>query len=72
MPNITQHANGLAKWSEADIEALMETGKTPGFDAVGGDMAAVVRNTAQLSPDDRKAMAHYLKLLPAVERRRGN
>jgi mono/diheme cytochrome c family protein len=66
VPNISQHANGLADWSEADIEELLESGRTPGFDEVGGDMAAVVRNTAQLSPDDRKAMAHYLKSLPAV------
>lgn len=66
VPNISQHTDGLADWSEADIEVLLETGRTPGSDEVGGDMAAVVRNMAQLPPDDRRAIAHYLKSLPAV------
>jgi hypothetical protein len=39
---------------------------TPGFVEVGGDMAAVVRNTAELPAGERKAMAHYLKSLPPV------
>jgi len=30
-------------------------------------MVAVVRNTAQLSKDDRAAMAIYIKSLPPVE-----
>jgi hypothetical protein len=30
-------------------------------------MARVIRNTSQLSADDRSAMALYLKSLPAVE-----
>jgi mono/diheme cytochrome c family protein len=30
-------------------------------------MAAVVRNTGQLAPEDRAAMAAYLKSLPPVE-----
>jgi mono/diheme cytochrome c family protein len=64
IPNITQHENALAKWSEADFENLLATGATPGGDSVGGDMRLVVRNTAQLPSDDRKAMAHYLKSLP--------
>jgi mono/diheme cytochrome c family protein len=64
IPNITQHENGLAKWSEAEIEHLLETGNTPGGDSVGGDMRLVIRNTSQLSAVDRKAMAHYLKSLP--------
>jgi mono/diheme cytochrome c family protein len=66
VPNITQHVRGLASWSENDIARLLETGEKPDFDAVSGDMRAVVRNTAQLSPEDRRAMAHYLKSLPAI------
>jgi hypothetical protein len=30
-------------------------------------MVKVFRNTAQLSPADRAAMAHYIKSLPPVE-----
>lgn len=66
VPNITQHEKALGTWSEADIENLLATGAFPGGDSVGGDMARVVRNTAQLSADDRKAMAHFLKSLPPV------
>ena len=65
VPNITQ--KGLADWSEKDIAYLLETGQTPEGDTVGGSMAPVIRNTSQLSAEDRLAMATYLKSLPAVE-----
>jgi len=65
VPNITQ--KGLADWSEKDIAYMLETGQTPDGDTVGGSMARVIRNTSQLSADDRNAMAVYLKSLPAVE-----
>jgi mono/diheme cytochrome c family protein len=66
VPNITQAENGLAKWSKEEIAELLKSGFTPEFDNVGGTMAAMVRNTAQLSDADRLAMAEYLKSLPAV------
>jgi mono/diheme cytochrome c family protein len=65
VPNITQ--KGLADWSEKDIAYLLETGQTPDGDTVGGSMARVIRNTSQLSADDRSAMALYLKSLTAVD-----
>jgi mono/diheme cytochrome c family protein len=64
VPNITQRS--LGKWSEKDLTALLETGDLPDGDSVGGDMVAVVRNTAQLSADDRAAIATYIKSLPPV------
>ena len=67
VPNITQADDGLGKWSKAEIAELLKTGFTPSFDNVGGSMAAVVRNTAQLSDADRLAMAEYLKSLPVVQ-----
>ncbi len=67
VPNITQAEDGLGKWSKAEIAELLKTGFTPGFDNVGGSMAAVVRNMAQLPDADRLAMAEYLKSLPAVQ-----
>jgi len=67
VPNITQSENGLAKWSVEEIAELLKTGFTPSFDSVGGTMAEVVRNMAQLSDADRAAMAEYLKSLPAAE-----
>ena len=72
VPNITQHPDGLSDWSEDEIADLLDSGTTPEFDKVSGDMALVVKNTAQLSADDRKAMAHYLKSLPPVASPRRN
>jgi mono/diheme cytochrome c family protein len=65
VPNITQ--KGLKEWSAKDIEYLLESGQTPDGDSVGGSMTAVIRNTSNLTPQDRTAMAVYLKSLPAVD-----
>ncbi|MEA2930664.1 MAG: hypothetical protein QOG38_3092 [Hyphomicrobiales bacterium] len=65
VPNITQKA--LGDYSEKDIAYLLETGNTPDGDSVGGAMAAVIRNTSQLTAEDRAAMALYIKSLPPVE-----
>ncbi len=51
-------------WSDTDIAYYLETGFTPDFDSAGGSMAAVVRNYAKLPPEDRAAVAAYLKALP--------
>jgi mono/diheme cytochrome c family protein len=64
VPNITQ--KGLSDWSESDFAYFLETGQTPDGDSAGGSMARVIRNTSQLSKDDRAAMANYLKSLPPV------
>ncbi len=66
VPNITPHADGLAKWTDKDIAYMLETGQLPDGDAVGGTMTAVATNTGYLSAQDRQAMAAYLKSLPAV------
>jgi mono/diheme cytochrome c family protein len=65
VPNITQ--KGLGEWSAKDIAYFLETGQTPDGDTAGGSMARVIRNTSQLSAEDRDGMAEYLKSLPPVE-----
>lgn len=55
------------KWSAEDIAYYLETGFTPDFDSAGGHMASVVTNMAQLSAEDRAAIAAYVKALPARE-----
>ena len=65
VPNITQ--KGLADWSEDDIADFLESGITPSNDSAGGSMVRVIRNTSQLRPEDRTAMADYLKSLPPIE-----
>jgi mono/diheme cytochrome c family protein len=65
VPNITQ--KGLGEWSEKDIAYFLETGEMPEGDSAGGPMARVIKNTSQLSPDDRAAIAEYVKSLPPVD-----
>ncbi|MGC1505729.1 MAG: cytochrome c [Sulfitobacter sp.] len=62
IPNITP---GALTWSTADLMYYFETGLTPDYDSVGGSMAAVIDNLAQLPEDDRAAIAAYLKAVPA-------
>lgn len=62
-PNITP---GKLTWSEADIAEFLNSGFTPEFDSAGGKMALVVENMARLPPEDRAAIAAYLKKVPAV------
>ena len=52
---------GQLDWIEDDIAYYLETGFTPEFDSAGGKMADVIENTAKLSPEDRSAIAAYLK-----------
>ncbi|HEU0016780.1 MAG TPA: cytochrome c, partial [Methyloceanibacter sp.] len=66
IPNITPSHDGLAEWSAEDIAYLLETGNTPDFDVVGGLMARVQENMAKLKPEDRAAIAAYLKALPPL------
>ncbi|PWT85466.1 MAG: alkylated DNA repair protein [Proteobacteria bacterium] len=65
IPNITQA--GIDKYSEHDIERVLEDGETPDGDTVGGAMGKVVGNTSKLSEEDRRAIATYIKSLPPVE-----
>ena len=66
-PNITSDkATGIGKWSIADIETVLFSGQTPDFDSVGGGMGEVVNSTANLTPEDRHAIAVYLKSLPPL------
>jgi mono/diheme cytochrome c family protein len=67
IPNITPGGRDVKAWSESDIAYYLESGFTPEFDAVGGSMVEVQENMARLRPDDREAIAAYLKAIPAVE-----
>ena len=64
VPNITP---AKLNWSESDIAEYLRSGFTPDFDVAGSEMADVVLNTAQLTDEDRAAMAAYLKAVPAIE-----
>ena len=65
VPNITQA--GIGDYSQRDIERILESGDMPDGDSVGGAMTAVVDNTSKLAPEDRAAIAAYVKSLPPVQ-----
>ncbi len=64
VPNITSGEGGIGGWSVDDITNYLATGFTPNFDSVGGAMVDVQRNMAELTPEDRAAIAAYLKAVP--------
>jgi mono/diheme cytochrome c family protein len=64
VPNITPSEDGIGDWSQEDIAYLLETGNTPDFDVIGESMAPVQENMAKLTPEDRNAIAAYIKSLP--------
>jgi mono/diheme cytochrome c family protein len=69
VPNITPDRNtGIGKWTENDLVYYLETGATPDGDYAGDAMAEIIDNsTSHLTGDDRRAIAAYIKSLPAVE-----
>jgi mono/diheme cytochrome c family protein len=65
IPNLTPSGD-LAAWSVDDIAYYLESGFTPEFDTAGSTMVEVVENLSRATPEDRLAIARYLKALPAV------
>jgi len=63
VPNITP---GKLQWSERDIAEYLKSGFTPDFDTAGSLMVDVIANTSQLTPEDRAAIAAYLKKVAAL------
>ncbi len=65
-PNLTPDPDrGIGRWSLADLEFFLELGMKPDGDFAGGGMAPVVdENTAQLTKEDRAAIAAFLRSLP--------
>lgn len=66
VPNITPHETGIKTWSKGDIDDVLSTGLTPSGDFIGGVMAPVTRNFAELPKEDRLAVAEYLLSLPPL------
>ncbi len=60
-PDISGGPDGIAGWSVSELVDYLETGVDPDYDIVGGEMVAVQENMAKLSPEDRRAIAVYLK-----------
>ena len=70
-PNITpDERTGIGSWSIPDLVWYLETGQKPEGDDTQGLMGEVIRHGyAHLPREDREAIAHYLKSIPAIENR---
>ncbi|MEP3045841.1 MAG: cytochrome c [Roseibium sp.] len=66
IPNISPVDGGFGSWSASDIAYYLESGFTPDYDSVGGEMVHVQENMARLPATDRDAIAAYLKAIPPV------
>ncbi len=68
VPNITpDRESGIGGWSEGDLLFFFKTGLKPDGDDVQGDMREVIDDGLRhLSDADMRAMAAYLRSLPAI------
>lgn len=66
-PNITPDADsGIGDWSEQDLVDYLQSGHAPGKAQAAGPMAEAIDNSLRhLTPADLRAMAVYLKTVPA-------
>ena len=66
VPNVTpDEADGIGEWSLSDLETFLEIGMFPDGDFAGSGMGQVIEeNTSRLTPEDRRAIATYLRSLP--------
>lgn len=65
IPDITPDRDrGIGRWTLEDIVTFLEMGMLPDGDFAGSSMSDVIDdNTGQLTPEDRRAIATYLKAL---------
>lgn len=63
--NLRNEGTGLASWTEDEIVQFLQTGRTLRSAAFGGMADVVQHSTQYLSEADLRAMARYLKQLPA-------
>lgn len=66
-PNLTSASNGLGAWSLDDVVAYLKTGSNSMVSTFGPMNEVIVNSTRHLNDDDIRAMAVYLKSLPADE-----
>jgi mono/diheme cytochrome c family protein len=64
--NLTQASTGLAAWSVDEIEAYLRSGHNARAGAFGPMSLVIANSTSHLSAADLRAMAIYLKSLPAA------
>jgi mono/diheme cytochrome c family protein len=69
-PNITSDAgHGLGRWSEADVMHLVRGMVTPNGRVMQAPMAGFGESWSKLTDDDARALAAYVKSIPALPSR---
>jgi mono/diheme cytochrome c family protein len=56
--------DGLGQWRHADVTQFLATGISPHATAAGSMLEKVTSSTSRMTPQDRAAIATYLKSLP--------
>lgn len=64
-PNLTSASNGLGAWSLEDLTAYLHTGQNSLLTTFGPMNEVLLNSTRHLPAEDARAMAVYLKSLPA-------
>lgn len=70
--NLTSSSTGLAAWSVDDLFAYLKTGRSSRAISFGPMNEVIVNSTRHLKDEDVRAMAVYLKSLPAREHSSGS
>lgn len=70
-PNLTAHQRGIGLWPLEEVEAYLKTGINSYVETFGPMNEVILNSTRHLSDDDIRAMAVYLKSLPANEAQQG-
>ncbi|MGL4324022.1 MAG: c-type cytochrome [Beijerinckiaceae bacterium] len=70
IPNLTPHESGLKSWSKGAIAAILSSGMKDDGDFVGGSMASVSKNFANVKKEDVNAIADYLKNITPIDHKR--
>ncbi len=65
--NLTSAKEGLAAWSVADLTKYLKTGFCARAGTFGPMNEVIVNSLKQMTPEDIKAMAVYIKSLPAFD-----
>jgi alcohol dehydrogenase (quinone), cytochrome c subunit len=65
--NLTSAKAGLAAWSVTDLAKYLQTGFSPRAGAFGPMNEVIANSLSKLSKEDTRAMAVYLKSLPALD-----
>ncbi len=66
-PNLTATQRGLGLWTQQELEDYLQTARNGFLESFGPMNQVIMNSTRFLSDRDIRAMASYLKSLPAVE-----